>query len=95
MKFVRFVFVKNELRGLFDNALFEVFSEVGADFGGGTFGGDFGDVGVDHDLYQLLERGLGGVPAELGLSLGGVAPEVDDVGGAVEVGADFHEGLAY
>ena len=79
MKFVRFVFVKNELRGLFDNAFFEVFSEVGADFGSSTFGGDFGDVGVDHDLYQLLERGLGWVPAELGLSLGGVAPEVDDV----------------
>ena len=49
---------------------------------------------IDHDLHQFLEGSGIGVPAEFGAGLRGVAPEVDDVGGAVEVGGDFHEGLA-
>ena len=49
---------------------------------------------IDHDLHQLLKGGGVGVPAEFGAGLRGVAPEVDDIGGAVEVGGDFHEGLA-
>ena len=49
---------------------------------------------IDHDLHQFLEGSGIGVPAEFGAGLRGVAPEVDDVGGAVEVGGDLHEGLA-
>ena len=49
---------------------------------------------IDHDLHQFLEGSGVGVPAEFGAGLRGIAPEVDDVGGAVEVGGDFDEGLA-
>ena len=49
---------------------------------------------IDHDLHQFLEGSGVGVPAEFGAGLRGIAPEVDDVGGAVEVGGDLHEGLA-
>ena len=49
---------------------------------------------IDHDLHQFLEGSGVGVPAEFGTGLRWVAPEVDDVGGAVEVGGDLDEGLA-
>ena len=49
---------------------------------------------IDHDLHQFLEGSGVGVPAEFGAGLRGVAPEIDDVGGAVEVGGDLDEGLA-
>ena len=49
---------------------------------------------IDHDLHQFLEGSGIGVPAEFGAGLRRVAPKVDDVGGAVEVGGDFDEGLA-
>ena len=49
---------------------------------------------IDHDLHQLLKGGRIGVPAEFGAGLRRVAPEVDNVGGAVEVGGDLDEGLA-
>ena len=49
---------------------------------------------IDHDLHQFLEGSGIGVPAEFGAGLRGVAPEVDDVGRAVEVGGDLDEGLA-
>ena len=49
---------------------------------------------IDHDLHQFLEGSGIGVPAEFGAGLRRVAPEVDDVGGAVEVGGDLDEGLA-
>ena len=53
----------------------------------GALDGDLGHVGVDHEVDELFECCLfGGVPAESLAGLGGVAPEVDDVGGAVEVG---------
>ena len=51
-------------------------------------------VVVDHDLDELLKRGLGRVPAQLALCFGRVAPEVDDVRRAVEVGADLDDRLA-
>ena len=82
------------LRGLLDDAFFEVLGEVGADLGGGTFGGYLGDVGLDHDADKVFEGGFVGVPAELGLGLGGVAPEVDDVGGTVEVRRDAYDGVS-
>ena len=49
---------------------------------------------IDHDLHQFLKGSGIGVPAEFGAGLRGVAPEVDDVGGAVEVGGDLDKGLA-
>ena len=60
----------------------------------GALDGDLLHVVVDHDLDEFLERRLGGVPAQLALGLAGVAPQVDDVGGAVEVGADLNNDLA-
>ncbi len=53
------------LHQLFDDALFEVFGEVGTDLGGGTFSGDLGDVVFYHELDKLFEAGLVGVPLEL------------------------------
>ena len=79
---------------LLHNALLKILGKVGPDFGGGAFGGDFGDVVFDHELDELLEGGFGGVPAEFGLGLGGVTPEVYDVGGTIEVFADGYDGLA-
>ena len=56
--------------------------------------GDFLHVMVDHDLHKLLKRGLLRVPAEFGLGLGRVAPEVHHVSRAVEVFRDCHDGFA-
>ena len=82
------------LFSLFHNAFLQVFGEVHAHLGGGALGGDLCHVVIDHDLHQFLEGSGIGVPAEFGAGLRGVAPEVDDVGGAVEVGGDLDEGLA-
>ena len=61
----------------------------------GAFYGDFLHVVVDHEVDELFEAGLfAGVPAEAPFGFGGVTPEVDDVGGTVEVGADFDEDAA-
>ena len=81
------------LRGLLDDAFFEVLGEVGADFSGSTFSGYLGDVGLDHDADEVFERGLVGVPAELCLGLGGVTPEVHHVSRSVKVFADSDDGL--
>ena len=43
---------------LFHYAFFEVFGEVGADFGSSTFGGDFGDVTLNHDLDDAMRSGI-------------------------------------
>ena len=56
--------------------------------------GNFLHVMMDHDLHKLLKRGLLRVPAEFGLGLGRVAPEVHHVGRAVEVFRDCHDGFA-
>ena len=80
---------------LFHDTLFEVFGEVGADLGGSTFGSDLCHIGINHQLYELLKRGLVRVPAELGTGLGGITPEVHHIGGTVEVGGDLYEDVAY
>ena len=51
-------------------------------------------VVANHELDQLLEGGLGGVPAQLALGFGRVAPQVHHVGGAVELGRNFHQNAA-
>ena len=52
----------------------------------GALYGNLGHVGVDHEVDELFECCLsGGIPAEALAGLGWIAPEVDDVGGAVEV----------
>ena len=79
---------------LLHDAFFEVLGKVGAHLGGCAFGSDLGNVVLDHQLYQLLEGGLGRIPTQLGLGLGGVAPEVHHVGGTVEVLAHGHHGLS-
>ncbi len=77
---------------LFHDSFLEVFGEVGAHLLAGTLDGYLGHVGVDHEIDKLLERGLGrGIPAEFPAGLGGVAPEVDHVGGTVEVGGDLDD----
>ena len=79
---------------LFDNALFQILGKVRLNVFFGTLDGDFLHVVVDHDLDELCKGGLGGVPAQFALGLAGVAPEVDNVGRAVEVGADLDNDLA-
>ena len=79
---------------LFYYSLFEVLGEVGTDFHGGVFGGDFGHVGLDHEFDKLLEGGLVGVPTEFGLGLGGIAPKVDYVRGTVEIGGDADDDVS-
>lgn len=49
---------------------------------------------LDHQLDELLEGGGLRIPAEFGLGFGRVAPEVDDVGRAVEVFGDGDYGVA-
>lgn len=46
---------------------------------------------LDHQFDKLLEAGLGRIPAQTGLGLGGVAPEIDNVGGSVKVFADAND----
>ena len=50
---------------------------------------------LHHNLDELLETGGLRVPAQLALGLRGVAPEVDHVGGTIEVLAHGHERLAH
>ena len=57
----------------------------------GALDGDLVHVVLHHKAHQLGKAGLGGVPAQLPLCLAGVAPQVDHVGGAVEIGADLHK----
>lgn len=56
--------------------------------------GDFLHIMVYHDPHQFLEAGLGGIPAQLLLRLGRVAPQVDHIRQAVEVGADLDQDAA-
>ena len=79
---------------LFNDSFFEVLSEVGADFRGGTFGGHLGDVVLHHQLHQLLKTCLCGIPSQFGLGLGRVAPKVDHIGRAIEVLTDGNQCLA-
>ena len=48
---------------------------------------------LDHDLHQLFEGRLSGVPAEEGLSLGGVAQKLFHLGGAEEARVNLHKHL--
>ena len=73
------------MKMLLDYALFEVLCQVRLHLVGSALGSDIGDVVLHHELDQLLEAGLGGIPAQFGFGFGRVAPEVDDVGGTVEV----------
>jgi len=57
-------------------------------------GGNFLHIVVDHDLHKLFERRCLRIPAEFGLCLGRVAPEVHHVGRAVEIFRDGDDGLA-
>mgnify|MGYP007007082665 FL=1 len=66
---------------LFDNALFEKFSQIGLDMLLGALYGDFLHVMIDHDPDKLCKGGLCGVPTQLTLGLAGVAPQVDNIGG--------------
>ena len=49
---------------------------------------------LDHKLNELLEGGGLRIPAEFGLGFGRIAPEVDDVGRAVEVFGNGDDGAA-
>ena len=44
-----------------------------------------------HELDKLLKAGLGGIPAQTGFGLGGVAQEVYDIGRSVKVFADAND----
>ena len=79
---------------LLHDAFFEIFCEVRADFGGGAFGSDLCNIMLNHELDKLLKAGLRRVPAQLGLGLRRVTPEVDDVGGTVEVGGNADDDLS-
>ena len=76
------------------NAFFEVLCQISPDLRSGAFGSHFGYIMLNHQLHQLLETGLSGIPAEFGLGFGGIAPEVYDIGGTVEVFTDGDDGLA-
>ena len=82
-------------KSLLHNPLLQVLGQVHLPHvRGGVVGGDFGHVVLDHQLDELLEGGGLRVPAEFGLGFGRVAPEVDDVGRAVEVFGDGDYGAA-
>ena len=57
----------------------------------GSLHGNFLHVVLHHDAHQFFKAGLGGIPAQLCFCLGGVAPQVDHIGGTVEIRADFHQ----
>lgn len=67
------------------NTLLKILGQVHADLLVGTLHGHLRHIGIDHDLHQLLERGLRGVPAQLVLGLRGVAPKVHDIRRTVEI----------
>lgn len=54
---------------LFHDTLFEVLGKVSADFGGGAFCCNLGDVVFYHEFHQLFEAGLVRIPLQLGLGL--------------------------
>ena len=49
---------------------------------------------VHHELDQLLECGLIGIPAELFLCLRRITPKVNHIRRAIEVFADLYQSLA-
>ena len=49
---------------------------------------------LNHQLDKLLEAGLGVIPAQTGLSLGGVAPEVDNIRRSVKVRGNAYDYVA-
>ena len=79
---------------LLHNTLLQVLSEVGADFGGSAFGGNLGYVMLDHQLNQLLEAGLGGVPTKFCLRFSRIAPQVHNISWSIEIFAHANNGLA-
>lgn len=84
---------------LFYDALFEVLGQIRADLLIGPLDGHLRHIGIDHNLYQLLEARLHRVPAQLGLRLRRVAPEVHDIRRTVEILRDLNQhttrGLVY
>ncbi len=57
-------------------------------------GGNLSHVAIDHNFHELFKRSLLRVPAEFGLGLGRVAPEVHHVGRAVEIFGHGHDNFA-
>ena len=50
---------------------------------------------LHHDVYEFFKRSFGQrIPAQLLLGFGGVAPEIDHVGGTIEVGRHLDEHFA-
>ena len=85
----------NACYALFDDTFFKIFCEVdSANLMSGVVGCHLGHVVIDHDFNKLLKGCGHGVPAEFGLSLGGVAQQVDNVCGTVEVLRHSDEFLA-
>lgn len=84
---------------LFYDALFEVLGQVRADLLIGPLDSHLRHIGIDHNLYQLLEACLHRIPTQLGLRLRRVAPEVHYIRRAVEVLRDLDQhtarGLVY
>ena len=80
---------------LLHKSLFGILSKVSSYLRSNVIGCHLGHVVLDHNLHELFERGGLRIPAELGLGLGGVAPEVDHIGRAVEIGAYSNEDLAF
>lgn len=81
--------------GLFHDTLLKILLKVCPHLLACALHGYLGHVGVDHEVDKLFERCLlGGIPAQFLAGLRGVAPEVDDVGGTVEVGRHLDDSLA-
>ena len=76
---------------LFNNAFFKVFGQIGTHLLGCALRSHFGHVAIDHEVDEFLEARFVGIPAQFGLGLGGVAPQIDDIRRAIEVGTDFNE----
>ena len=81
--------------GLLDNSLLKILSEIHLHLLRSSLHGYLCHVAVNHYLDKQLERGLGGIPSKFVLCLGGVAPEVDYIGRAVEVFADGYDFISY
>ena len=79
---------------LFHDPLLQILCQVAAHLLAGILSCHLCHVAVDHDLNEFLEACLARVPAQLGLCLGGVTPEVDNVGRTEEVGRHLYEHLA-
>ena len=79
---------------LFNNTFLKVLSEICAHLSRSAFGRNLGDIMLNHQLHQLFEGCLGGIPAQLSLGLGRITPKVDNIGRAVEVFADANQRLS-